>query len=187
MECTGIDRVGAKGLIGYHEKKKDPWCAWPKTWRMRPLQHVYYPQASTLPGTLLKRRMRQINEAPKLNGITYEFLYSYDIVWTPASGQLTFFPLPACSRRSDRDILPGSERAICHCWQRHTVLLSQLSSRCNSIQLLYPLWIRGRALERGFWRGSVRVCAGMIEWDGCRVLQEPGKERNPKKWGRLWF
>ena len=80
-------------------------------------------------------------------------------------GTINFFLLLCPLTWQWADILQGSERTICHCRQRHTVLPCQLSSRCNSIQLLYTLRIRGRA-------GGMRVCicvfvCGMIEWGVC--------------------
>lgn len=82
-----------------------------------------------------------------------------------ARGQLTFFLLLCPLTWQWADILQGSERTICHCRQQRTVLPSQLSSRCNSIQLLYTLWIRGRA--GGHARLHLCVCVRMIEWGVC--------------------
>lgn len=164
------------------KKKKNLWWAWPKTWRMRPLQHVYYPQAHMLPGTLLKRRMRQINEAPKLNGITLWISLQLRHCLNSSQRTITFF-FP-----SSRVLAAIGQRHSPGLWKSDLSLLTAAHCTAEPIKLKVQLDIafmpavdKRQGAGKGVLEGKRPMCAWWIDWDGCRVLHEAEKDRNPKK------
>lgn len=151
---------------GFQRKPSDPLCFSINTENgALPSGSPVHTRPLNCQGAVLKQRQGANIQSPKKaqTGISYGFLCSYDIV-RAAGGQLAVFFLLLCPlTRQSADILRGSERTICHCRQRRTVLPSQLSSRCNSIQLLYTL----RMEDGGQGRGGgteVCICARMTKW-----------------------